>query len=111
AGVWVRVRRGYYTYADLWAPLDAEGQHLTRARCVLDSLGPGVALSHVSAALAHGLTVWDVPLDRVHVTRLDGAAGRVEGGVVHHEGFSLSQDVVVVDGMRVMAADRAAIEA
>ncbi|MFZ2015206.1 MAG: type IV toxin-antitoxin system AbiEi family antitoxin domain-containing protein, partial [Nocardioides sp.] len=67
AGVWQRVRRGYYTYVDLWSPLDEVGRHLVRCRCVLDRLGPVVALSHVSGALAHGLTVWDMDLSQVHV--------------------------------------------
>jgi hypothetical protein len=110
SGIWRRVRRGYYICSDLWSGLDPEGQHLVRCRCVLDSLGPNAALSHVSGALAHGLTVWDVPLGRVHVTRLDGGAGRIESGVVHHEGFCVDDDVVEVDGMRVLTPVRCALE-
>jgi hypothetical protein len=109
-GVWCRIRRGYYTYVDLWSLLDEVGQHLVRCRCVLDSLGTSAALSHVSGALAHGLLVWDVPLDHVHVTRLDGESGRVEAGVVHHEGVCLDDDVIEVEGMRVLSAERCALE-
>ena len=85
-GVLIRFRRGYYTFADLWAALDEVAKHLVRLRAVLDSLGPAVAASHVSGALLHGITTWGVPLDRVHVTRLDGGASRIEGDVVHHVG-------------------------
>jgi hypothetical protein len=109
-GDWRRIRRGYYTYVDLWTTLDARGRYLALCRCVLDSLGPAVALSHLSGSVAHGLSVWDIPLDRVHVTRLDGGAGRVEAGVVHHEGFCLDDDVVEVHGMRVLSAERCALE-
>ena len=110
-GSWHRLRRGYYTFVDLWGALDDIGRHRVMCAAVLHSLGPAVALSHVSAAVIHGITVWGLALDRVHVTRLDGGAGRIEAGVAHHEGFGLGPDVVEVDGLRVMAADRAAIEA
>jgi hypothetical protein len=50
-------------------------------------------------------------LSRVHVTRLDGASGRIEGDVVHHEGRLGEDDPVLVDGMRVLPALRCAIEA
>lgn len=110
SGVWRRVRRGYYTYADLWSGLDERGRYLLTCKCVLHSLGRAVALSHVSGSVAHGLAVWDIPLDRVHVTRLDGGAGRVEAGVVHHEGLCLDDDVLDLDGLRVLSAERCALE-
>lgn len=108
--VLIRFRRGYYTFHDLWTALDDVERHLLRLRAVLDSLGPVVAASHVSGALLHGTTTWGVPLGRVHVTRLDGGASRIEGDVVHHVGRTLGDDVVEVDGLRVLRADRCAIE-
>jgi hypothetical protein len=111
AKIWRRVRRGYYVFADEWASLDPVGRHLVVCRCVLHSLGNDVALSHLSGALAHGLSCWNVNLSRVHVTRLDGGAGRLEAGVVHHEGLCLDDDVTTVDGMRVLKAARCALEA
>lgn len=111
AGRWFRIRRGYYTFPDIWAASTEEQRHLMRCRAVLDALGEDVALSHVSGHLAHGADVWGVPLDRVHVTRLDGGAGRIEGDVVHHEGFVADHEVGNVDGMRVLAPARCALEA
>jgi len=107
----VRFRRGSYAFTDEWFALDDVGRHLVRARAVLRSLGPSVALSHVSGVVRHGIDSWGLPLDRVHVTRLDGAAGRIEGDVVHHEGTALGEDVLEVGGDRVLRADRCAIEA
>jgi len=108
---WHRFRRGYYTFTDLWSQLDAIGRHRVRSAAVLHSLGDVVALSHVSGVIAHGIDIWNVDLERVHVTRLDGGSGRIEGDVVHHEGFSLDDEVVLVEGQRVMLAERCAIEA
>ncbi|WP_243060272.1 type IV toxin-antitoxin system AbiEi family antitoxin domain-containing protein [Nocardioides sp. SR21] len=109
--VWTRFRRGYYAFTDEWTALDDVGRHRVRSRAVLRSLGPAVALSHVSAVIAHGIDVWGVPLDRVHVTRLDGGAGRDEAGVVHHVGVCLDGDVTMVGGLQVTTAARSVLEA
>lgn len=111
AGRWLRIRRGYYTFPDIWAVSTTEERHLIMCRAVLDSLGDCVALSHVSGCLAQGIDVWGVELGHVHVTRLDGGAGRTEAGVVHHEGLVLDHEVSVVDGMRVLTPQRCALEA
>ncbi len=110
AKAWHRFRRGYYSLADVWSALDAVARHLVRARAVLHSLGEDVALSHVSGLLPHGVDTWQVDLSRVHVTRLDGGAGRVEGDVVHHVGTSTPADVVEVNGLRTLTPVRCAIE-
>ena len=111
AGHWVRFRRGYYAYGADWRALDEVGRHRVRSRAVLHSLGPAVALSHVSATIEYGMVAWGHRLDRVHVTRLDGGAGRVEGDVVHHEGRCLADDVHELHGLRLMGPGRSAIEA
>jgi hypothetical protein len=108
--LWVRLRRGAYTFSDLWSVSDEVEQHLTRARAVLRRMEGRVALSHVSAALQHGLDVWGVDLSQVHVTRLDGGAGRTEAGVVHHDGVCLDSDVMQVGSDLVMRPARAALE-
>lgn len=109
--VWHRIRRGYYTYADIWASLTLEARHLARAHAVLDSLGSCVALSGVSGLLEHGVATWGMALERVQVTRLDGGAGRTEGDVVHHSGACRDQDVIELDGRLVLTAQRCAVEA
>lgn len=111
SGVWHRFRRGYYTLGELWTVMDPVERHRVRSAAVQHSLGSAVALSHVSACVAHGLDIWGLPLDRVHVTRLDGGAGRVEGDVVHHVGTALAGDITDVGGQPVMRPVRAAVEA
>lgn len=111
AGAWHRIRRGYYTYAESWAGLDPEQRHVVRARAVMHSLGPDVALSHASGCAVHEIAMWGIDLSRVHVTRLDGGPGRIEGDVVHHEGFVADHEVVLIDGLKVLAPARCALEA
>ncbi|HXH78267.1 type IV toxin-antitoxin system AbiEi family antitoxin domain-containing protein [Nocardioides sp.] len=111
ANRWTRIRRGYYTFPDIWQTSTDEERHLMRCRAVLDSHGDNVALSHTSGCLALGIDVWGLDLSRVHVTRLDGGAGRIEGDVVHHEGFVASGEVGTVNGMRVLGPARCTLEA
>lgn len=108
---WLRFRRGFYAFPDEWAALSEVGRHRVRSSAVVRSLGDAVALSHVSGAVRHDIDVWGVPLNRVHVTRLDGGAGRIERDVVHHEGFALDDDVMVVEGEHVMRPERCVLEA
>ncbi|MCH1868318.1 type IV toxin-antitoxin system AbiEi family antitoxin domain-containing protein [Nocardioides sp. CFH 31398] len=111
AGNLTRFRQGTYASTQQWRSLDAQGRHLLRLSAVMASLGDAVRASHVSSALMNGLDVWGVDLSRVHVTRVDGGAGRHEGDVVHHVGqVDEAADVVVVDGMGCTAPTRAAVE-
>lgn len=110
AGIWLRIRNGVYTFPELWKKLDEENRHLARARAVARKLGDSVALSHISAALDHKMTAWGADLSTVHVTRLDGGAGRTEAGVQHHECLSVASDVMECDGYLVMKPVRAALE-
>lgn len=110
-GEWIRFRRGYYTSPDTWAASSPEQKHLIRSSAVLHSLGPRVALSHVSGALAHGVATWGVPLRRVHVTRLDHGSGRIEGDVEHHVGVAQGRDVHHLDnGLTALSAARCVLE-
>ena len=109
--LWHRVRRGAYVPYEVWASADAEARHLIRAAAVHRSYGDRVCFSHVTAALLHGIAVWGVDLERVHVTRLDGGAGRTEPDVVHHEAQCLGDDDVArLDGRLVTTPARAALE-
>lgn len=109
ARLWLRVRPGAYTFPDLW-PSEPDARHRVIGHAVAEKLGARVALSHTTSALEHGLRVWGADLSLVHMTRLDGGPGRTEAGVAHHEGLTLSDDLMVIDGRLVMNPARAAIE-
>lgn len=110
ARLWVRVRPGAYTFSDLWPASDLVAQHRITGRAASRKFGSRLALSHVTASIEHELDVFDVDLSLVHGTRLDAGAGRTEAGVVHHEGLTLPEDLVDIDGRLVMKPVRAAVE-
>jgi hypothetical protein len=110
-GRWIRFRHGYYTFPEVWASLKAVERHRVRCRAVSHALGSRVVLSHVSSLVMRGVDPWGLDLSRVHVTRLDAGAGRVEGDVVHHLAQVPVGDLCKVDGVLVTTTDRAAIEA
>jgi hypothetical protein len=110
AGRLVKVRHGAYVFAPDWQRAAEQDRHVLRMRAAMRVLRGRVAVSHHSAAAVHGMDLWDVPLDQVHVTRTDGGAGRTEGDVRHHEGVVLDNDLVVVHGVAVVRPVRAALE-
>jgi hypothetical protein len=93
AGLIRRVRHGAYAFADHWHQLDPIEQHRLRTLAVLRSANTKVVVSHVSALAAMGMPLWDLPLDEVHVTRLDGRANRLGSGVRQHCGLLLPEDL------------------
>ncbi|MRJ76056.1 hypothetical protein GEV29_05870 [Aeromicrobium sp. SMF47] len=110
-GLLRRRRQGVYVHAATFDVLSPEQQHIIDVRSVADKLGPAVAISHQSACAIHGAAMYGTPLDRIHVTRLDGAAGRTAHGIVHHEGRILrDDDLEEIDGMLVVKAPRAIFE-
>ncbi len=111
ARIWRRVRHGCYCFADVWATYSPEERHLCLARAVLRTTPGPVVLSHTTALLLHGIAVWGADLTRVHVTRLDKGAGRRERDVEHHVGLVTEDDVMEIDGLPVVVAERAVLEA
>jgi hypothetical protein len=105
-----RVRHGTYVLSEQWAPLDAAGRHLIRARGVLRTANTELALSHITALALLGAPLWDLPLGEVHVTRLDGRAGRREAGVAQHSGALLLADITETDGLAHTSATRSALD-
>ena len=105
-----RVRHGAYVPTPIWTAADAEERHRLRSSAVLLTHGRQVALSHSSAAAHHGLRLWNVDLDRVHVLRLDGGPGRVCGDVVYHAGAWSPDDVWQLGDRLLTSPARAAVE-
>ncbi len=88
---------------------DPVGVHLLRARFVGSRLRTDEAVSHISAAVLHGLDVWDAPLERVHFTRPAMRSCRLSDDL-HIHASGLDDDIVDVDGLRVTSLARTIVD-
>ncbi|TLG03480.1 hypothetical protein FEK35_21300 [Nocardia cyriacigeorgica] len=79
-------------------------------RAVAGRLCAEAVVSHVSAAVVHGLPVWDVPMDRVHVTRDRGAGARSTKQLTVHAARLDRGDVVRAGGLAVTSAARTVVD-
>jgi hypothetical protein len=105
-----RLRYGSYVAAVSWRACDQVGQHGLVARAVLKRAGAEVALSHITALCEWDVPLWDLPLDVVHLTRLDRRAGRREAGVIQHSGQVLEEDLLMINGVLVTSPTRTALD-
>jgi len=109
SGLLVRARHGTYLEARRWTAASPAQRLALVSRATLARLGPGHVLSHTSAAAQHGIDLFGVDTRTIHVTSDGPATGRVEAGVVHHEG-RLRDDLTTVDGVPVVLPARAVVE-
>lgn len=114
-GRWVRIRHGQYAERlDLSAVPpweEARQAHCQHIRAVANAWRPGsIAVSHQSALALHGLPLWGLELDKVHVTRLDEQAGGLIAKVRHHVGKLTADDLTEVDGLLTTRVARAIVE-
>src|SRR6478609_3468933 len=109
-GVLVKLRPGAYADRKNHDGLDAAGRHGLKARAVYQQARTAVVLSHVSGLPEYDAPTWGLDLSDVHITRLDGKAGRHEAGVHQHCGTLEGDDVVERHGMKVMTPTRLALE-
>jgi hypothetical protein len=108
AGSLQPVRRGAYVE---YAPDDPAALHTLLVEASVAELSPDAVVSHVSAAVLHGLRVWGVPLDRVTVTRARRRSGARAGSRVHVHCAPLEADeVVLVEGVPVTSVPRTVVD-
>jgi hypothetical protein len=104
----VGVRRGRYVAGAL--PTRPEQRHLLQVLAAATELAPDAVVSHVSAAVLHGLPVWGAGLARVHATRSRRSGAR-RGAVTHlHAARIEADEVVLVRGVRVTSVARTAVD-
>jgi hypothetical protein len=103
-----RLRRGAYVAGTL--PADVAAVHRLLVRATLAGLRRPAVVSHQSAAVLHGLPLWDAPLDRVHVTRRPGAWNDVSRVLRVHVTRLRDDEIVMVDGIGVTDPVRTALD-
>lgn len=111
SGQLARVRHGAYTDRSVWNEAGDVERHRLRGHAVLRSHASPLALSHTSAAVEHGLTLFRPDLDRIHVTCLDKPLARTTRDVVYHCPSSVQGLTFLPDGIVVVDPARAAVEA
>jgi very-short-patch-repair endonuclease len=108
AGELARLRRGAYVNSTL--PLAAADRHRLLIRATLAGLRRNAVVSHQSAAVLHGLPLWDVALDRVHITRSPPAWTDRSGVLCGHVARLRDDEITAVDGVLVTDPVRTALD-
>jgi hypothetical protein len=104
------VRPGAYVPAHDPRLADQVTRHALAVRAAAVKVAPDAVVSHVSAAALHGLTMWEVPLRRVHVTMRRESGGRRTGLLHVHAAALHPDDVVAVDGLACTSIARSVVE-
>lgn len=110
SGHLTRVRHGVYCEAGRWHDAGAVERHLILSRGVMRLYPDDVALSHVSAALAHGAPAWGLDLEEAHITDLDQTGQRRRARVRHHRGSCRVGDLTRSDGFWITSPTRTALD-
>ena len=110
-GEWVAVRWGVYTRAELMAPSVSERDRrlLVDRAASLMQRRPHV-MSHDSAALELGMEMLTPPNPLTHVTRPGLVGSHVRRDIKHHLAPYTPDQVVTVDGRRVLDLARTAAD-
>ena len=109
-GELVRLRRGSYLQPEDVAT-SVEARHHQLLVATVPLLASDAVLSHLTAAVLHGLPVWpDAPLGRVHVTRPAAGRGKSRGYVHQHTARLAPDDVTRVGGLLVTTLERTVVD-
>lgn len=98
----IRIRKGWYVFDGFWKAARPEDRHLAQVVAAQCEMRDGdVAVSHISAAVVHGLPyLGSAPPDRVHVTMLGDGGASGTANVRRHTLALPEEDVEVVHGIR-----------
>jgi hypothetical protein len=103
-----RLRRG--AYLDGALPQVAAARHRLLVLATLAGVRRRAVVSHQSAAVLLGLPLWDVALDRVHLTRRPPACTDRSGVLMVHVARLHDDEITEVDGVPVTDPVRTALD-
>ncbi|WP_433710685.1 hypothetical protein ACQP2U_30880 [Nocardia sp. CA-084685] len=107
---WRRMCRGQYLSAADIGELTTEQRHLVLTGAVAAGSSSAAVVSHVSAAVVHGLPVWSIPLARVHLTRDRRTGARKGSRVMMHAASIEPDEVVQIGDLRVTTVARTIVD-
>lgn len=110
SGELVSLCRGAYLGAGDERLSDAVATHALLIESGRPLTAGDAVLSHTSAAVLHGLPLWNVPLDRVHRTRDRRTGARRTGSTVLHAAPLTAEEVTEVDGRPVTSVARTLVD-
>lgn len=102
------IRPGVYTRERPVPDTDAE--QLARILAALAKTGRPAAVSHVSAALLHGLAVWNIDRSLVHMTRRGSGGGHASTRRRLHTAPLDPADVTYIGGIPVTTVARTVVD-
>lgn len=103
-----RIRPGVYAVPD--PDSTRRERHVAAVHAAVRSLTVPAAVSHVSAAALHGMSLWDVDLARVHMTRPGHEGGHVSARRHLHMGPLGPEDITTLGGIEVTSAARTVVD-
>lgn len=109
AGTLRRVRRGAYADA-ADEPDDPVDRHRTLLEATVRQTSANVVVSHMSAAVLHGLPTWSSELARVHLTRDRDGGGKVRRYVHLHTAALPPTELTEIDGYPVTSLARTVVD-
>lgn len=104
------VRRGAYVRPEEIAQLDSLAQHRLLIEATVDAAKRDHVVSHVSAAIMHGLSLWNPSLARVHLTIDATSGGRVARRRHVHATPTDTSEITVCDGIAVTTVARTVVD-
>lgn len=110
SGQWTALRGGAYLNGVPAAPLRRRERHRLLIEATLSKLRRPAVVSHLSAAVLHGLPLWSVPLSAVHITRNPPAKSDNDRNLICHVCRLGPDEVCVVDGVRVTSPTRTILD-
>ena len=107
AGQLHHLRRGAYAAGNLDDPAL---RHLRLVEATVRLAAPDAVVSHLSAAVVHGLPVFAPFPERVQLTRTGISSGKVRGGIHLHATSLDPSEVLVANGIRVTGLARTVVD-
>ncbi len=105
---WRRLGHGAYLPDDAYRELDAVARHRLLIDTTAPTLAPDALIGHQSAAVVYGWPLWQVALDRVHVTRNRRNGGRIKQATKVH--CAPVDELVEVDGLSLTTPARTVVD-